>query len=903
MSLGTTAKNKDPLSNYNINFSVFSANIDIQKLKISLAKFVKTIKIDKIDKEVKGNIAGKEGFTEVYYRTNDKIHWINPPIKIKQGYYCNSCGAHGPKSHNNDCPDPENNEFLTIGGIIDMCSQFNDRFYIEDGYIYAKDEDIGGAEGPGGPGGHNSGKKIVNKKITEVDRNIQTSYTVQKTVGKYKIKNKIVLKYNFENGRSNEIYITENKITMLSNPVNNSLFYEKLFKHLGLDLRIIKKIHINSIFSNTSFGPIILKPTEIVNNMVNNSIFNLDYSDFLISNKNDKVIIKMFRTMENTNLAGFTVQFYSNSIQVTLSQFVDENFETDIETQLANGKDLIYSFSEAITDLIKSNNLYDIAEKRKLDIKYNTINNSLPYAKSKITNVGSLKKGVEKLDVLLYDNDNETWFKDRFKISKFINKNTVEIVDKTNGSKKIVNINSIKVLDSKEKTDKNGNVIEVENKNNQVCRDLHNGHKYHPVPYSFYGFCPEYNQLITIPGIQSKDDNHFYPCCQELDKDKLYEKTMDFTMNGINQEDRINGLLEDDEFDKFSGLFKKDVFTGYFDIKDPNQEVEEVEEVEGQGQGQKYIKVKLIEILTKVDDKFVVEDLEGNVYRINFNKIHLKYRENRNFNGLNNMFNNKEDQTKFLVKTFIKNGIIKDSLSNLPMQICSEEMYNMMPKLKYINIKNKNVINTDYRMYLVPKHSIMCKIITLAKNKNKSIDLCILDVYGRLYTLMSNISDELAEHINSLSENIGNIGFYKNNKVYTINFDIETREINGILFENAIRKDVDDYAFIGNLGSYINNLDLIYYSPDSKIIYKWTKIVNFIDTTVVLKVTKNIQDFLKSKLKLNYKDGDYVKLTFDLSVTDKVVDKKILSEDDYYLFKDMLGFDKLIYIIDYHNRF
>jgi hypothetical protein len=852
---------------YDFKFITFMLGIQIKKLPESISDFVKTIKIDN----------SSTGFTKVYYRTNAGFIYTNPPDLIKEGSYCSNCSQLGPKHHHQECFDPINGNYLTVGGIIKISENFNDYFYTEGNSIYEKQ----------------SGDLIV-KDITKADKSKKTDYKIDQPVDDYPLKDKIILKHCIEGPTGNEtcnlITISPKNISILANPFHDPEFYKKLLDHLGISKSLIKEISISSIFANLTFFRSYLKSDEIVSTIVNQQIFGPEFGDYEISNKNNIQILKMNKYIDGYIEAKYTLQFRVSSIQIVLHQFLSKYSGYDVLKQIQKIEYLTKHVVDALTDTIVNNKQYNIIEK-EINLKYHTINNNLPYAKSAITNMNSLRKGVEGASVLLYNPEEERWnTEESFTIDSFIDRENIIIKNKQ-GNKLSVNVNMIKLEN-------------IKGRGNQVCRDIQGNCRHHPVPYSFYGACPTFGETINPVGTQSSDDNHFYPCCKDSD----IRSTMLFIMNGLTKTDMRNGLIDPNAgYDKFSGLFKQGTFERPFEAIDPKTG--------------SYILVQLIEILTKDQDKFVVQSIQDPeyIFNINYNQINPKYRENRSFIGVNNMFKTDSERYAFIYNSLVEGGILPDSLDlNIEKQVVDT-----VPRVHYLSMKNKNVLNKVEKVFIVPKYSIF---FTMHVN-NKTV--YITDSYYRNYILIENLPDYVSSEIKD-----NYYGFYRNSTLYFIGSDsgsasgsgsafphpyvINFGAEKGLHFKLALEKDINDSNFFVEIANTRStdgmvlgeNVDIIFAvrtggprSEQSPLLYKWTKINSFSDSTLVLKLNEETRKVLSGVLKMKKipESDSYLKLTFDIFDKFKIIDKLDIDEKYYYTFKVPNEYEKLLSILFYFN--
>jgi hypothetical protein len=814
---------------YNVIKSIFMLQVKFIPIKTNLLTFIKKIKINE----------NENSPYQIYYRTDYNYIYVYPPNPIPKGQYCYSCG-HVVK-HSEECKDPINSLYYTIESLIDLAYNINDYVYIDNNIIYDKETE----------------KPVINKKIdkfTKEDLLQKTKYhaAIQKEL--FKTKNRIVLKY-----KGTDVWLKNDSILINANPFSKPLFYKKVLSDLGVPEDNVEYMEIKSVFANIKFPNLILKSDSITTYIYENNSFGYSYEDYNISIINDRQKIDVSKMFNDVVQAKFALQFYKDSIQITLYSFISPSLISPIKKQIDLTNKLIDEVCTSLIKVIQENKFYENLTETEAEIDYYTIGNMLPYSKKSITNKNSLRKGSLGSKVEIYDNDK--WSSEKYTIVDFIDFDNVLIED-SSGNRFPIGTNLIRLLTKIKGV-------------NQVCRDITNKKRHHPVPYSFYGICPEYNQIINPIGVQSNDDNHFYPCCSDDSKSKINKFLVSFILNGFSSEDKKLGLLpkNDSDYDNFSGLFLNGFFSDYFEIKKPK----DYDEDEDEDNSNEYIMVKLIKILPKVQDKFVVQDIRGNTYNIDYSMIHLKYRENRNFKGLSEITNDPKKQTEILYSCFKNCSLIKD----LPLEFYIDnnnlKKEGQGPKIKYINYLNKDIINGKTK-YCVPKYSTLFLI---------NADGTMIDEYGLTY--------KIPIKQNKQNKQGSCYGFYKNGIMYTIGADISLK--NTLEFKQI--EQIDD-SQIEQLKSIENDVQIIF--VDQEQLYKWHNIYNFMDSSVFLKINSSNASILK-KYKLNYDSGTFVKITFDLFNLFKVSFSEEISKSDYILHRDSNSEDKLNFILNYFNYF
>ncbi len=828
---------------YKVNYTNFNLNVKIHEIP-SMIKLVKSIDVDSFK---------KEGLYRVYFKSDNQFY-VDPPLEINEGFYCLNCGQIGPDIHKKDCFDQINYIYLTIGGVIDNARN-NNMFYILDDKLYEKSTYI----------------EIIDKEIknlTEEDLDKKTNYQLESSKevkDPFNRHDRLVLTYH-----KNDVTLRKSgQMMFLSTKVDNLFFYKLVMKHIGVPLSSIEHIKITNIGCNIEFENIELIPEYLSSYIVNNGIFGPDYKDYNLQIKANKYILYVAKMFEGFTDAEITINLYKESISVMLHKFISDTFDNNIEKQLDVAKKMIEYIISRLLKAIEESGNYEKKTNESIKVDFYTLNNNLPYTKKSITNVSEIRKDAVNENVFLYDIKNQEWSQESYKIGSFIDKDTITIIDK-NGKEIKVNTNMI-ALDK-------GNV-----RGNQVCREIHNGCNQHPVPYSFHGFCPEYYQIIDPVGAQSYEDNHFYPCCKEKSASKASSFAVSFLMNGISEQDRESGLIPKDmnEFDIMSGLFKQHSFDGRFLVK----------------RGSEYINVKLLEILSKAIKKYRVKDDFGIVFDVGFADIHPMYRESRNFIGLNKLFNDKKAITNYLNDVFVEHGYIKKFLS---LKEAERNEYNTLrneivkvPLLIDSNIDNNVLFESD--IFIVPKNSIYCKIFV--DNNN----VFIKDEYNFVYKLETK----------NLMSNTVIDAFYFNDIIYVIhnNSSKITRIIDSlgqsnkkIMFKYLQKNDITDNENIRLIKKYFDTEQVILINKEQNIFNRWFKINNLLDSSVFIKMSKNIKRiFIRNTPKTP--DGSFVKLTFDLQDHYKIINEIALTEEEYILFKRPYEYNRLNFILNYTDLF
>lgn len=815
-----------------------------------------------------------DSFKHVYYRDRHNFICVNPPDKIPTNIYCNICGSVGPDFHDINCKDPIHNLYYTINKAIEVSNNPNNPFfYVKGSDLYLKSDDTVIVRG-------------LNKRNMNEPLSIPFEY---KNPSEYNILNKIVIKHCTTPTKCNIITLTNNTLVIMANPANNPEFYREVIEHVGINDNSVTSRHIKSIFCNLSFGDYEIFTDEVINYMITNSKKSM-YGHYVNINKNNRRILKTKRIVNDIIIANFTIQFYISTVQITLSEFLDGSYS--VSEQLERGKLLCKELADYIKYIVENNNFYNLKE-NKLVLEYNTISGLLPYAKSALLTTNGIRKNVLNSKAYLYDTHSSEWSTKLYKIIGMTTDRKIILEDPE--TKRNINV------------DENMIRLDIEGRGNKVCRDLYLGVPHHPIPYSFEGICPRYDQIISPIGTQSKDDNHYYPCCKESSS---IEHITKYILYGISDEDRNNNLIPDKGPDMFSGVYKQGLFEGPFEVSGITDNSFSSDSSDNSDNSE-YSYVTLVGHIPKAKNKFVVQDMNGIKHNIHFSQIHPKYLENRNYIGLYNIFSNKKQVTEFLIDSFVSNGYIRNTFINVlkPSNISVE-----IPKTRYIttedkpfleHIKSKNSENIK----IVPKYSILCNVIS----KNNKI--LIVDESG--------ITCELCELSRDFTNDFSDInitGFYVDKIIYIVSSNIDSYNYDDVLYELSNKTDirfVNSWPFTDiytkfkkdHLREY-NNKTKVAIVYDNIIVQAYV-ITNYIDTTVFLKLNNSLikvlnrlnKDLIDQKIIIDpkYKKGMYVKITMDMSDLFKIVDQMKISESDYLLFGGPNQKDKLNFILNYFN--
>ena len=349
-------------------------------------------------------------------------------------------------------------------------------------------------------------------------------------------------------------------------------------------------------------------------------------------------------------------------------------------------------------------------------MNYNTINGNIPYLKETILSNKGLKDKYKNQIMMKFDVNTDSWdLTNEYTLVDYDNNNCI-VKNTTTKKQEIIPIALIAI--KPKSTDLSvGNAL-YKGKN-QVCRlkttrkvnDMTIDEYHHPYPYSFYGNCPEFDEVVDPAGCQSVDDNKFYPCCKKIQPSKL----MDLLINGLDPDTKkVNMIDTKSEYDLNSGVFYQGTFDDYF-LVDLHKT------------GNYDTKVRLVDFKLKDSDKFVVEDTATNRYTINYRQIHPKYREKRYFNGtpaiihvIENILKNKTLYYLYDYKLSGQNA--KNTLENSgPFEL--KYLPELSNATSYFLVPKYAVSFRLYNKYIIDEYNQIFEIFQTQPNTN-------LEIYG-----------------------------------------------------------------------------------------------------------------------------------------------------------------------------
>jgi hypothetical protein len=461
----------------------------------------------------------------------------------------------------------------------------------------------------------------------------------------------------------------------------------------------------------------------------------------------------------------FTVQFYKDRAQVSFSYCDKKKKKCDIykpdDLNIKTSSENIVNEIEKLQDMF----VYYINKliKQEIDEAYNknkepdifineeisennfTILGKIPDVKLKFLNKGVgteknlnfAKPSVIGEKVELFDTDNMVWLENEGTIigPKKSNKSTnYNVIVKINGIEKSVPYTLLRF--SKKKGSRTQPICRPENR---------------PIPFSFYGECPEgLTQYINPIGVQSRVDNRYYPCCSNITNRTLHNESFKrFLLEGFTNDERIMGNITEKTrdlqiknlqdglpIDDFAGTLKKS-FNGK-----PVTNVGSTVLVNKDGL---WVSVTIMNAKSTwkkgSDNKMIYivreNSEDGEEFVISGEDFHPKYREIRNFRGLKNVFVKEKDQVDFLLDCAEELGIVRPVA--IFKEIHDKKMINKYKKYltenNFTGINIENLTKKPYLSAFIPKNSVLSILSSNSKG------CYLVDSLDRIMTVKCNIKD------------------------------------------------------------------------------------------------------------------------------------------------------------------
>jgi hypothetical protein len=336
-----------------------------------------------------------------------------------------------------------------------------------------------------------------------------------------------------------------------------------------------------------------------------------------------------------------------------------------------------------------------------------------------------------------------------------------------------------------------------------AAKTISGGTEMRPEPYSFRGKCAGgMNEYVDPIGVRSRKDNKFYPVCVKVKNRKETDAhIINFLLNGLTPEQLdeadINPDIKYELYgekidDKYAGTFKPGTIdkgnkVTFWDNDEFNPKwiegiIVDYKKDHGLGNDLNYVK-----FIVEVDQEF--SDIPKKYY-VNGEQFHPMHREKRNFEGLNNIIPDKNDQKLFLIDCAKKLGIIRpvihlseidesagaEVLSDLNKLYKNKFSYkNIVP---FVNSNIKNLEKNSYIAAIIPIHSVKC-ILYISDQHNQYI----INVNKVMKVNIDTINDDLPE--NTVIE-----GFITDNRSF---YPIDIVYYEGV-------KEEEDYINVGNTG-------------------------------------------------------------------------------------------------------
>ncbi len=882
-------------------------------------------------KVVAKQIAPFKGFVKLQYpESKTKMTYHSPPKMIPVGCYCFSCNNVGPVGHSTSCINPSFKHLkLTLNGLKNLIASGNkvSSLFLND-FIQdvTFDNDLSKYELIS-----QNGEILTNVNLSDADKIVQKSHNKDFYPGT------VLLSYVFDNLGSCSIRIQKKKIEIVTCPWNNFTALEETIKRIsqitGEPLQLTN-IFIGSAFgiSNISANPdkYMIDINKIHNNLTLTDQHTYNGVQYLTTLKTTKIKGRIKISVTNDT----TIDKYIISVILFKTGNVQLYFTVKDKYKLAVRKifkNLTYSeqknfinnvvktkFKEVINFIAFLLNQYlnngdqicVLQEPIKISEKINsTIPGVSVYHDKAIINVGSL--------VQVFDPNIDEWWDDNFW-------STPGIVQKRNGDNFTIvwGNTSLVPLDFYTKINETCYVnieksMVVPLKRIRIYKDsltskLYTGiafNKKLPEPLSFFGNCGP-TEIVDLEGVRSRTDGKIIPVCKEYSKnpDVVTNYYVDLVMNGVPESVKNKANIERTTYkdavvdDKYSGIFKPDkicvgaTVTFWDGEKWSEGTIEDIEKIQGIKNKDGITDPKLqhvLYVITKIFDEDEEYDDDGDeereiVYKVRGEMLHPKYRDSRNFEGLNTIFNNDKHKIKqYLLNCAQKLGIIRESVVNeIPIEILNSFNRKNTELYPLSNSYLKDLSDNLYRIVYLPQLFTRCFII-ISKNKayvltdkgsNYSIDInysekeVMFDAYlheDKYYIfdeLMDKYEDleikiiKITSILNKINNNIFNIAKFETKNIeiiYTIN--------NKYVFDKVSFLLIPEY----------NRTKKFYYSWNPRTNYKI--IVNNGEASYSFKRDNYVIDTVDVSTYPNNLIFDYYPLTQKIEETFQFTNSKILN--------------------------
>lgn len=732
-------------------------------------------------KIVAKQVAPFKGFVKLQYpESKTKMTFHSPPKMIPVGCYCFSCNNIGPLGHSTSCINPSFKHLkLTLNGLKNLIAAGNKvsnlilNDFIQD---VINNNDLSKYELIS-----QNGEILTNVNLSDADKIVQKSHNKDFYPGT------VLLSYVFDNLGSCSIRIQKKKIEIVTCPWNNFTALEETIKRIsqitGEPLKLTN-IFLGSAFgiSNISGNPdkYIIDINKIHNNLTltdQHTYNGVQYTTALkttkikgrikISVTNDTTIDKyiisviLFKT-GNVQLYFTVKDKYKMAVRKifkNLSYTEQKNFINNVvKTKF---KEVVQFIAFLLNQYLNNGDqICILQEPIKISDKINTtIPGVTVYHDKQIINIGSL--------VEVFDSNIDEWWDANFWSAP-------GVVQKRNGDNFTIvwgNTSTVPVEFYTKITDTCYVNIEksmvVPLHRIRIYKDSLTSPNYKgmalkrkiPEPFSFFGNCGP-TEIVDLEGMRSRTDGKVIPVCKEYSKNPndVTNYYVDLILNGVPESVKKKAHIETSKYkgadvdDKYSGILKPNkIYIGatvtFWDGEKWSEGIiDDIEKIQGIKNADGITDPTLQHVLytiTKTFDEDEDFDDDGDeereiVYKVRGELLHPKYRDSRNFVGLNTMFNNDKHKIKqYLLNCAQKLGLIKESVINeIPIEILNTFNRKNTELYPLSNAFLKDLSDYLYRILYLPQIFTRCFIII---SKNKAF---ILTDKGSNYSIDINYSEK-----------------------------------------------------------------------------------------------------------------------------------------------------------------
>ena len=831
---------------------------------------------------------------------------------IPSGFYCSLCSlvnnSEEPINHQQGCSAKFSNVFLTKKGlqIYKQTISFPNNEFTQKYYINSFIELYRNSPNNFVMSLIMKQKLLVNPDDNFSDTSIPYSEIVRITEKPAFFTGPILLVYkNFDNGSgtSIKIYSKESNDTILGS--SNILFDNIPYKNTDSIIDYIL-IRIESAIEEPLKEPTkLLKSifsTIVYKQQLNIKLF-LDYlfsikskyltmnpeiKDYMNSNfcykiiehkltKNGYSVKFQLCFVQGSSITGdlmFSLMVFENSMQITVFDKEKINDNSDYEAtkdkfinELLNMENFIHNYMEYF---IKSLDDVDsfIIKRSNLE-KIETILGSAkkPTKKSLLFTGSGFKDKIKNAKVILFNQDTMSWSSDiEYQIiDRSPIENNVILKNLTDGSLINIHENLIGLVDESKDT-----MCRVATGTKVVMR---------PEPFSFNGLCKSSkNQYIDPMGCQSRIDNRYYPCCKPLNKKNL-EFLKRFLLDGYNDSEKIDNNISEIKSSKYSETLEQnkfiDAFAGTLSSlnSDPWSSIPIsindtiiVKTNHKNSHNGEWIPVKILAVKSnglknlEKETIYLVRSLSEGIeeeFEIDGSAFHPAYRNYRNFDGLNNIFNNDKKSIKdFILKCAedlwiieqrpLYNYVISHNYGSIEKLLNYIPIDKIFPRVRPLTTLNASELASDvFKVLIIPYKITLCLFIKISGDNI----LYVVDEYKRFMITSNNIYKKYRQ----LFRKYSGFGFeymlgyvsHENNELYPLS-------------EKAAGPD-ENYSGLINYVSLNKKpeQELVFFNDHDQVIYKWSvfqKIMHSV-VVVVMDINKDLVKFgLINETKVSNKD-------------------------------------------------